>query len=290
LFFSIIIPTYNRSSSLKRCLTSLVNQKFSDFEVIVCDDGSTDDTQNVITDFKDVLNIKYLFDVNWGGPARPRNRGLAEAIGKWICFLDSDDWYHSDRLLLLSKYVSSSFDIYYHKLIAVNSKGDEGQIRTWQINNKNAGLDLLTGFNGILTSSTCINRESLVRQQARFSENKEIVGLEDFDLWVRLGFLGLKFKFIDIELGYYSVGGDDHVSFTDKRQIDRFAALYMSYQHLLKPIQKKQSMAAFHYQKACLLSQGGDKKNARLGFLFAVKYGVVKVKLRSVYKLFRFYV
>ena len=76
--FSIIIPTYNRALLLKRCLDSLCSQTYRDFEVIVCDDGSTDGTNEIINQFEDKLSLKYLYDTNWGGPARPRNNGIKE--------------------------------------------------------------------------------------------------------------------------------------------------------------------------------------------------------------------
>ena len=288
--FTIIIPTYNRREALIRCLNSLKEQLFDDFEVIVCDDGSQDGSAEAVSSFTGLSNLRYNRQENWGGPARPRNLGLECARGKWVCFLDSDDWYAPGRLQYLSTYVNSDFDVYYHRLTTVDPDGREGTLPTWQIDNKNPAVDLLTGFNGILTSSSCINRVKLLEHQVRFSENKAIIGLEDFDFWVRLGFIGFRFKFIDQGLGYYNVGGNDHISFGGQRQIDRFSCLYMSYQDLLPAIAREQSLAAYNYQKACLLQQAGDKKNAFRCFLTAFRLGRLKVRLRSLYKLIRIYI
>lgn len=82
---SVIIPTYNRAADLKRCLDSLTYQTYKDFEVLVCDDGSTDNSEQVIKAFSDQLNITYFWRENFGGPARPRNLGLQYATGNFSC-------------------------------------------------------------------------------------------------------------------------------------------------------------------------------------------------------------
>ena len=90
---SIIIPTYNRAEDLKRALKSVFDQTFRDYEVLVMDDGSIDNTREVVEKIKDA-RLRYERDENFGGPAVPRNRGLRLALGKYIAFLDSDDWWH----------------------------------------------------------------------------------------------------------------------------------------------------------------------------------------------------
>ena len=97
-FFTVIIPTYNRAELLRRALESVHSQTYRDFEVIVCDDGSTDHTRDVANSFAGRMHMSYLRDENWGGPARPRNRGIQEASGEWLCFLDADDWWYPEKL------------------------------------------------------------------------------------------------------------------------------------------------------------------------------------------------
>jgi glycosyltransferase involved in cell wall biosynthesis len=121
-FFSIIIPAFNRPDELRRALTSLVNQSFSEFEVIVCDDGSTDDIGSVASEYKDFLSIHYIRIENSGGPARPRNLAVELSRGKWISFLDSDDWWMSDRLLKVTEFLHKDGDIFYHPLKVSHNK------------------------------------------------------------------------------------------------------------------------------------------------------------------------
>ncbi len=92
--FSIVIPTYNRSASVLDTLQSCFDQTFSDFEVVVVDDGSSDDTRDVLADIEDP-RLRVIHQEN-AGPAAARNNGMRVANGQYIAFLDSDDrWYPS---------------------------------------------------------------------------------------------------------------------------------------------------------------------------------------------------
>lgn len=87
--FSVVIPAYNRAHVITRAVQSVLNQTFSDFELIIVDDGSTDATKKVVETFKDP-RIRYIYQTNKGRSAA-RNAGAALALGKYIAFLDSDD-------------------------------------------------------------------------------------------------------------------------------------------------------------------------------------------------------
>ncbi|GIW21659.1 MAG: hypothetical protein KatS3mg068_0666 [Candidatus Sericytochromatia bacterium] len=91
-YVSIIIPTYNRANNLKFCLNSLTYQNFKDFEVIISDDGSTDNTEEIVESFRDKLNLRYIYLGKNRGfrAARTRNFGLKRSRGEIIIFLDSD--------------------------------------------------------------------------------------------------------------------------------------------------------------------------------------------------------
>src|SRR5712672_3063531 len=92
---SIIIPAYNQARFLGVAIESALRQTFSDLEVIVIDDGSTDQTRQVAAGFGD--RIRYIHQDNTGLPGA-RNRGIRESSGEYLCFLDSDDFYHPDKL------------------------------------------------------------------------------------------------------------------------------------------------------------------------------------------------
>lgn len=99
MLFSIVIPTYNSSRMLRRCLDSIKKIEYPDFEIIVVDDGSTDDTADMV---KEYSNVRYVYQENQG-PAAARNRGVAEAAGDLIFFTDADCVLPPD---ILSRYAS----------------------------------------------------------------------------------------------------------------------------------------------------------------------------------------
>lgn len=98
-FFSIIIPTYNRAHTIRKAIDSIINQSYGDWELIIVDDGSTDNTKSVVDSYSD-SRIKYVWQENQERSAA-RNHGIIIATGKWSCFQDSDDEYLPDHLQVL---------------------------------------------------------------------------------------------------------------------------------------------------------------------------------------------
>jgi glycosyltransferase involved in cell wall biosynthesis len=96
-FFTVVIPTHNRSNLLKRAVASVQNQTFEDFEIIVVDDHSTDDTSFVVKSFSDP-RIRYLINSREKGACGARNVGIFSAKGKWVAFLDDDDVWLPEKL------------------------------------------------------------------------------------------------------------------------------------------------------------------------------------------------
>ena len=93
---SVVIPTYNRSGKVRGAIDSVLAQTLTDLEVVVVDDGSSDDTREVLSSvYGD--RIRYYFQKNQGVSAA-RNKGIAEASGEWIAFLDSDDYWETNKL------------------------------------------------------------------------------------------------------------------------------------------------------------------------------------------------
>ena len=124
---SVIIPTYNNANSIERAIDSILEQTYTDYEIIVVDDGSTDNTQQILKPYRDRRQIRYsMFQHNQGG-AIARNRGVEMARGKLITFLDGDDWYLPNKLEAQVSYLHTHTDV-----SAVNSGfyivGKEGEI------------------------------------------------------------------------------------------------------------------------------------------------------------------
>lgn len=113
---SVIIPTYNRARNLKNCLESLTWQSFKAFEVIICDDGSSDNTREVAESYKDRLNLSYRWQADLGfRAAEARNLGMRRARGKLVVFLDSD-------LVVPDSFLATHWQAHQqHKNVAINS-------------------------------------------------------------------------------------------------------------------------------------------------------------------------
>lgn len=95
---SIIMPSYNTEKFIKNSINSVINQTYQNWELIIVDDCSTDNTDNIVSQFLSDGRIKYLKNETNSGAAVSRNRALREANGKWIAFLDSDDLWMADKL------------------------------------------------------------------------------------------------------------------------------------------------------------------------------------------------
>lgn len=103
--FSIIIPTYNRAGFISKAIESVLVQTYTDWELIIVDDGSTDNTKDVVSRYKDD-RIRYIYQQNAERSAA-RNNGINYATGDYVCFLDSDNQMFPNRLQLLANSIST---------------------------------------------------------------------------------------------------------------------------------------------------------------------------------------
>lgn len=185
---SVIIPVYNRKQMLDNALKSLQIQDFNSFEIIVVDDGSTDNCEELQYKYKN-LNFKYIKIKRSGNLAYVRNKGVKEAKGKFIAVLDSDDICCPTRLKDQYKYMTDNKDI---DILAswVEIKGNtkyNSATRLEKLYNIQGDKDELIYY--FLTEGCCICHSSVMmksnvlRQLNGYSEAMPIC--EDYDLWVR---------------------------------------------------------------------------------------------------------
>lgn len=122
-YFSIIIPSYNRADLIGKTIRSILDQTFQDFEIIVIDDCSRDNTQEVVLAFKDT-RIHYHKNNSNLERSASRNKGIGLSKGKYITFLDSDDYYYVHHLQTSYNYLSNhSSEVYYQRYAIVDSAG-----------------------------------------------------------------------------------------------------------------------------------------------------------------------
>lgn len=115
MLVTLIIPMYNAQKYIIKCLESVVNQTYSDYEVIIVNDGSTDESQKLVSDFieKNSLSNFFLINKENGGVSSARNTAIDRASGEWIMFLDSDDWIEPNLLSDMIEYDKKYHADYY---------------------------------------------------------------------------------------------------------------------------------------------------------------------------------
>jgi len=179
-FFSIIIPAYNRAYILKNTLDSVLNQTFTDFELIVVDDGSTDNTAEFIATYSD-NRLKYIYQENAERSAA-RNNGIRNAQGKYICFLDSDEWYENNHLqVLFDTVIATDFKIAFFFTNCFYWENEKKHTQEIPLLNNDFPLQYLLQ-NPIIPARVCIHSEILKIYKFR----EDIVIVEDQVLWVTI--------------------------------------------------------------------------------------------------------
>jgi glycosyltransferase involved in cell wall biosynthesis len=178
-FFSIILPTYNRGYILENSIKSIIRQEFSNWELIVIDDGSTDDTSEVIKKYLELdKRINYYYQRNSERSAA-RNNGIAKAEGDFITFLDSDDQFEEKHLKNLFDSINKSIEksvvfVTGSQIVDTNGK----LLSVSQIKPKNCDSETILE-NTITPGQMCIPsnflRKHLFNEKIRISEDTELL-------------------------------------------------------------------------------------------------------------------
>jgi glycosyltransferase involved in cell wall biosynthesis len=200
-FFSVVIPTYNRAHILPETIKSVLDQTYQKYEIIVVDNGSTDNTSDVVKSFDD-FRIRYFYQLGSGSPASPRNKGIVESLGDWIAFLDSDDYWYPEKLAQVADAVTEqSCELVSHYQQVQNSKGVNISLLGFQNSNEISYRSLLLTENSFATSSVAINRKFANKHSLLFNEAENYFAVEDYDLWLRILASGGRASVIPVVLG-----------------------------------------------------------------------------------------
>lgn len=285
---SVVIPVYNRTWELRRALESLARQTVGDFEVVVCDDGSTEDIRAVLAPFETQIEVRYERIENSGGPARPRNVAIGIARGEWIAFLDSDDWWDDERLAVVGSELGDELDILYHPLRVIAGPGLTRTLERRDVIGERPRGDALRHlalFGNPVPNSAAVVRRSLLTQIGGICEDRSIVAVEDFDTWLRLLEAGARMRFLDQVLGCYWIG-DDGISTFSRRQIDRQIALFERHLPRFNPELRIVAEATHNYSiGAQLLQLGGNPFLSRRYLMQARNLPSMAMRVKRLMKL-----
>jgi glycosyltransferase involved in cell wall biosynthesis len=179
-YFSFVIPTYNRGSTIRSTIDSILKQQFADIEIIVVDDGSSDNTELVVHDLRDP-RIRY-FKIENSERGAARNYGAKLAIGRYINFFDSDDVLLpclSDLFLFLEKNLSPR--VVYGSIQVITAKG---------VIHAKQRLPYMTFtrnilFNNFLACGSVFLKQDVALEYP-FEEDRRLSSAEDWELWLRI--------------------------------------------------------------------------------------------------------
>ncbi|MCK9582116.1 MAG: glycosyltransferase [Endomicrobiales bacterium] len=184
-FISVIVPTFNRKDMLRQCLNSIFAQTYSNFELIIVDNMSTDGTEEYVRNIPD-KRIKYFRNPNNGVIAVNRNFGMHNAIGKFIAFCDDDDlWlpYKLEKQMAIFKQYnnlqlvsSNAISFKDNKLVKLMSR---------QTNDITLNIKILLQ-NNLIYNSTVLFKKDVITTIGYINENANICGAEDYDFWLHI--------------------------------------------------------------------------------------------------------
>lgn len=208
IFFSIILPCYNSNNTIERALKSIAIQTFTDYELIIIDDGSTDKTKDTIDIFLSITNLKfrYIYQNNQGA-AKARHTGILNSHGKYIAFIDADDEWHYKKLELQYKYIKEL----NAKFFSTSYTYDKLPISTGAIIIKKYLFEDFLWKNRTSTPCTVLER-ALYEQVGGFDTSMRYS--EDYNLWLKVSYLEPLYVLIEPPLVklYKSAYGDSGLS------------------------------------------------------------------------------
>lgn len=254
---SVIIPTYNRAGFLKRAVESVLYQTFKDYELIVVDDGSTDDTPRVIKTYGEQVR---LIRIPHSGVSRARNEGIQQSQGEWIAFLDSDDYWLPPKLQKQMDYLR---DNPHYRVCHTDEMWIKNglQINQGKKHRKYSGWFFYPSLELCLISpSAVIMHRELFDEVGSFDEN--FLYVEDYELWLRVT-CRFPVGFCDQKLVVKTGGHSDQLS-KKIEAIEKYRILAL--EKLITHGNLKQQFlqqALSVYRKKCLIYLTGCKKRGK---------------------------
>lgn len=224
---TVIIPTYNRALMLGRAINSVLNQTYIDFELIIVDDASTDDTQNTVERIND-SRMRYIKNPLNRGVAYSKNRGIEKANGEFIAFLDDDDEWLPQKLekqMELFRSLPDEYGIVYCGLNYCNRKGNIMAEK----HATHRGYVLRSALKGTIAGGLVpVIRKKVFDNIGMHDE--QLHNAEDWDINIRIA-RKYKFDYIDIPMVNYYIYGEQ-LSMKPYRKLKSTLRIYQKYKKL----------------------------------------------------------
>jgi len=204
---SVIVTTYNRAHMVTETIDSILNQTFKDFELIVVDNESTDETEEVIQSFTDE-RVRYFKHQNNGVVAVNRNYGVRKAEGQYVAFCDDDDLWIPEKLerQLQEFEKDSQIGLVCTNAINFDRRGEHGKRLRTALKDSDLTFESLVWKNSIIGSSVLVKRQ-VIDDVGLMDESPEIFTAEDRELWIRVA-KRYEIKYISLPLVKYRTHPD----------------------------------------------------------------------------------
>ena len=258
---SVITPTYNRARFLPAAVASVLSQTFGDFELIIVDDGSEDNTPDVLKPFFADRRVRYVYQENQG-QSHARNLALKQATGDFIAFLDSDDVWAPDKLekQLAVFRANPEVDIVHGDEATIDEQGSVISLKNMRRYSGRITRYLLADNSVSIT--TAMVRRRCFDEMGGFDTSVGVA--DDYELWLRFS-ARYRYHYEPGMCASYRVMADQISS--DKRR--RFAAneriireFLARYADVLSPEERRWGLARFYCRKARYLALAGERREA----------------------------
>jgi len=287
MLISVVIPVFNAQEYIENTVDSVINQEYKNWELIIIDDCSTDDSLSIVeTKYKSNKKIEIIkLERNSGGPAKPRNIGIKNSNGDFIAFLDQDDIWDNDKLRICCNSICDNVDFIYHDMMRVVAENDysvKQKILPSRQLEQPVLIDLLINDNAILNSSAMVRRSLLVKI-GDINESKKIIASEDYNTWLRIAKITDNFLYIPKVLGSYFVHSSGASNKDMYSSVIYATKEFMTY---ITPRQRKKIKVQRVYVRARYKYLNNERGAAVKALLFfCLNYGDITIKIKSAYML-----
>ncbi len=221
---SVIVPVYNTEKYLKNCIDSLLKQNFEDYEIIVINDLSPGNAEEIIKSYND-KKIVYIKNKTNKGIGYNRNLGIKEAKGEYVCFIDSDDYVKEDFISKMYNYSKeNNLDLCVCDYVNVDEKGntlEEFNLSNFGITNYEENNKILCEIN-LGPCNKLFKKDMLIKNKIKFSEKLKYEDLSFVALSIKNS---AKIGKINEQLNYFTVHKNSETTTRDKRVFDIFKQL-----------------------------------------------------------------
>lgn len=246
---SVITPTYNRANYLHEAIDSVLNQSYSNFEHLIIDDGSTDNTEELVACYLNSQKVRYFYQENQGQSVA-RNKGVTQAKGEFICFLDSDDRWklHKLKASLAAFEQHPEVDVVYGDYEFIDQHGKKLKLKNMPRYSGRISKELIK--DNCVSMNTTMVRAKTVKAIGGFSSHVKVA--DDYDLWLRLSAKS-KFLYLPEVLADYRVM-KNQISYDTKRRLDSNTEIITRFLEsnpdLLSATEQKEALNFFYTRSA----------------------------------------